>query len=178
MKRRPAWNIPDTAPAHELDGYQGRGTLAVNPLPPKAPTPIIPVSVPVPGPRARTTIPRQRAPCCPQCPIMWSEPLRAHMRRACITDAPEFPGALGWSGPYGQRNYGVWAYVYAEDCRVPGYLLGLRGGVAHNLQWIVTVFYWNGYQPVFWYDVTNPEASGTDNEIGCTGSSVFCQDVG
>ncbi len=39
----------------------------------------------------------------------------------------------------------------------------------------MTVFYWNGYQPVFWYDVTNPEASGTDNEIGCTGSSVFCQ---
>ncbi len=165
--------VPDTAPAHELDGFEGRGTLAVNPLPPKAPTPIIPASVPAPAAPANDAPPPAGTvlPAVPHHVVGAAS--RAHaasLHYGCT----QFPGTLGWSGPYWQRNYGVWAYVYAEDCRVPGYLLGLRGGVAHNLQWIVTVFYWNGYQPVFWYDVTNPEASGTDNEIGCTGSSVFC----
>jgi hypothetical protein len=64
-------------------------------------------------------------------------------------------------------------YISAEDCRVAGRLLGLRGGAANNLQWIVTGFYWNGYQAVKWFEWHNPEYSGTGGEIGCTGS-VFC----
>ena len=85
-----------------------------------------------------------------------------------------WPGTQGWSGPYWQYNFNVFAYAYLEDCRFAGHVLGLRGAVAQNLQWILTVYYWNGYQAVWWYDITDPEASGTGAEPGCTDSTVFC----
>jgi hypothetical protein len=165
-------DIPDTAPAHDLDGFEGRGTLVVNPLPEKAPTPIKPAAVPAPAAPTNSLPPSADTVLPPLPHHEVGATSRAHaasLHYGCV----QFAGTTGWSGPYWARNYGVWFYVYAEDCRVPGYLLGLRGGVAQNLQWIVTVFYWDGYRPVKWYDYTNPEYSGTGGEIGCTGS-VFC----
>jgi hypothetical protein len=84
-------------------------------------------------------------------------------------------GNPGWLGPASDGYYHIWYWLYVEGCRAPGYILGLRGGVAQNLQYITTVYAWNGYQSVRWYSVPNPEYSGTGQEVGacfagsCTG---------
>ena len=94
------------------------------------------------------------------------EPAKGTARASGHYGCTYYPGTQGWSGPYWTRAYGVWYYVALEDCRVAGYWLGLRGGVAQNLQWIETIFFWNGYQPQYWYEFHNPEYSGTGGEVG------------
>ena len=165
--RETCLHIPDTKPAHKLDGYNGRGTLVVNPLPDKAPTPTLPPRVKQP-PTPPTSAPPPADLVLPPLPEhgISDEPAKGTARASGHYGCTYYPGTQGWSGPYWTRAYGVWYYVALEDCRVAGYWLGLRGGVAQNLQWIETIFFWNGYQPQYWYEFHNPEYSGTGGEVG------------
>jgi hypothetical protein len=75
-----------------------------------------------------------------------------------------WPNGLYWTGPW--YISGSWYYVYTEDCRVPGYLLGVPAATFQKLQWIETFYRWNGYQLIYSGYTVNPEYSGTGGEIG------------